>query len=75
MIADSAQWIVEHPTRVDVWTEDERGLALFNLLVALSPYIDFFARNPSGPLPLLAFCTRSAFELDVRLRHVVQRTI
>lgn len=28
-------------------------------------------RNVAGPVALLAFCTRSLFELDVRLRHIL----
>jgi hypothetical protein len=65
-ISASAEWIKKNRPR------DERNLILFKLLVAPLPYIDLYAQNPSGALSVLAFCTRAAFELDVRLRHVLR---
>jgi len=64
-IADSAIWIEKHHPRND------RRVVLCNLLVAPLPYVDLYAQNPSGPLPLHAFCTRTVFELNVRVRHVL----
>lgn len=64
-ITGSTQWIKEHRPR------DERNLVLFNLLIAPVPYIGLYAQNLSGPLALLAFCTRTVFELNVRTRHVL----
>jgi hypothetical protein len=64
-ITNSAQWVKEHLAR------DERNLALLNILVAPSDCIDLCTRNLSGSLALQAFCTRTVFELDLRLRHVL----
>ncbi len=64
-IAEAANWIEEHHPR------DERRVLLCNLLRAPLSYIDLYALNLSGQLPVLAFCTRSVFELDVRVRHVL----
>src|ERR1035441_4078334 len=64
-IANAAQWIDDHTPR------DERRVLLCNLLRAPLSYIDLYALNSSGQLPVLAFCTRTVFELNVRVRHVL----
>ncbi len=64
-IANCTQWAKEHHPR------DERNVALWNLLVAPSECTDLYARNITGSLPLLAFCTRTVFELNLRMRHVL----
>jgi len=53
-IADAAQWIDEHHPR------DERRVLLCNLLRAPLSYIDLYAQNSSGQLPVLLYFSFSA---------------
>lgn len=60
------EWIKENVERT------ERNLFLFNLLTACVPYLDLLGRNPSGPIQLIALCTRGIYELNLRTRCILQ---
>ncbi len=61
-----ATWIRNNCVR------DEEHLVIHNLLTALHPYIDIYQANTSGPISLIALCTRSTYELNVRVRLVLK---
>jgi hypothetical protein len=62
----AAQWIRTNRER------DERNLVVFNLLTAPLAYVFLYVQNLDGPISVLALCTRSLFELNVRVRHVLR---
>ncbi|MBX3226271.1 MAG: hypothetical protein KIT84_43205 [Labilithrix sp.] len=61
----AAEWIQGNCAR------DERNLFLHNLVAAALPYLDVAARESEGPTQVLAFCTRSIFELELRAHHLL----
>ncbi len=52
---------------------DEKTAALLNLLRSIAMYVEIYASNLSGTLEILALCTRSVFELNLRARMVLER--
>jgi hypothetical protein len=65
-VGNMATWITSNRAR------DEEHLVIHNLLTALHPYVEIYRTNTSGPIPMLALCTRSAYELNVRVRLVLK---
>ncbi len=58
-------WIRENADRT------ERNLTLYNLLNGSLPYLDLARQNIYSHIQLLALCTRSVFEIDVRARYIL----
>jgi len=53
--------------------QDKRSLILHNLLSGCLPYLELVRSNPSyDHIQVIALSTRSIFEIDVRLRHVLK---
>jgi hypothetical protein len=65
-VGNMAMWMRNNCAR------NEEHLVIHNLLTALHPYVDTYRANTSGPIPLIALCTRSAYELNVRVRLVLE---
>lgn len=62
----STDWVRNNQPRT------ERNLALFNLFASPLPYFELCAQNVSGPIAALALCTRTLFELNMRVRYVLK---
>ena len=50
----------------------ERNLVLYNLLTSVISYLDVCVKNMEGPIAVLALCTRTVFELNLRTRHILK---
>jgi hypothetical protein len=61
-----AEWTCKHCER------NEENIVLYNLLTAFLPYLKLIQMHVAGPVPLLAFCTRTAYELNVQTRRVLK---
>src|SRR3972149_3223729 len=67
-ITNSCAWIKDNVNRT------ERSVTLFNILSGALPYLDIAKQNVTGPIQLVALCTRGLFELDLRTRHILKST-
>ncbi|MBI2840748.1 MAG: hypothetical protein HYX75_20715 [Acidobacteria bacterium] len=59
-------WIVSNRER------DNAGLALYNLLSGVVPFVQIARQHLLGHIQILAFCARNVFEINLRTRHVLQ---
>jgi len=64
-VKKNAEWVLTNCER------NEENVVLYNLLAAFLPYLNLMQMHLSGPIPLLGFCTRSAYELNVQTRRVL----